>query len=140
MWSPKFSKTKLFVLPEKSFGKRDSECYTSGSEAFGNIKSTSCQPVISHQAETLTNQNFHCLCHVQCSTLINSKSKKNSRPINYWRCKRKIGIQFLLNDRISVHDPRPYIRIKIESKYFTGLLDSGATDSFLGKNSLQFMQ
>ena len=52
--------------------------------------------------------------------------------------KRKIA-KAMLSSVISADDPRPYAKIHIGGVELMGLLDSGASISCLGSNSLEFV-
>lgn len=70
-----------------------------------------------------------------------SKSKnRKKRFVSYWREKRRMCKNIIINDHVSELDSRPHVTILVLGSKITGLLDSGATDSFLGKNSLEFLK
>lgn len=74
-----------------------------------------------------------------------SQSKFNntrlSRVNSYWKTRRnflKVCESSVVTDAY-LNDPRPYAKIKIAGRDMMGLLDSGATVSILGKNSIEFL-
>lgn len=124
----------MHELSKKIYGKRETEHNARWGFEFGKIPPH--QSVEKHQISRIST-----ILKPQCpSNPLKSKLRKNSRLINYWRDKRNICKHVILNDRISDSDPRPYVNIHIAGKNIAGLLDSGATHSFLGKNSLNVLR
>lgn len=70
-----------------------------------------------------------------------SRDRQKLRAKRYFKIRRKIFgdcSSTIIKNHIN-HDPRPFINITIAGKIFYALLDSGASVSILGKNSLEFL-
>lgn len=77
----------------------------------------------------------------ESNSKISHVNKRLLRINSYWKNRReflKVCESAVVTDPYE-NDPRPYATIKIGGKVLIGLLDSGATVSILGKNSLELL-
>lgn len=71
------------------------------------------------------------------------REKQHLRSRKYFETRRRIFDECastIISCSIVENDNRPYVKLNIANKTFTGLMDSGANVSILGRNSLEFIK